>query len=182
MLFFVISDIHGSSSALRKALDLYNKGSYDKLIICGDILYHGARNPLPEGYNPKDVVDLLNSIKTEIVAVRGNCESEVDSMVLEFPASADYSYIINSDRDIFLTHGHLYQSGNLPPLRNGSAILSGHTHLPLAEKMGDIYYLNPGSIALPKGGFKPTYGVLSEKSWEVRDLSNSSVILSCKFT
>lgn len=181
MDFFVISDIHGSSSALKKALELYKKGDYKNLIICGDILYHGARNPLPEGYDPKGVISQLNNIKSEIIAIRGNCESEVDSTVLEFPITGDYSYILTPFRDIFLTHGHIYNQEELPPIKDGSIFLSGHTHVPMAEKIGELFFLNPGSISLPKGGFKPSFGVLSGEGWEVRDLNKTNVILSCTF-
>lgn len=181
MSFFVISDIHGSSSSLKSALELYTKGDYDKLIICGDILYHGARNPIPEGYNPKEVIELLNNIKSDIIAVRGNCESEVDSMVLDFPINADYSYILTPDRDIFLTHGHIYSTTKLPPMKKGSCFLYGHTHIPQGENIDCIYFLNPGSITLPKGGFKPSYGILSGKKWEVRNLYDSNLIFCTKF-
>lgn len=180
MDFFVISDIHGSSTALQKALDIYKKGNYRKIIICGDLLYHGARNPLPEGYNPKGVIELLNAIGNEIVAVKGNCESDVDQMVLSFPINAQYSHIITDSRDIFITHGDKYSPENLPPLSSGSLFISGHTHIPTAEKVGGIFLLNPGSISLPKGGFEPSYGVLNENLWEVRCLSNTNIIQSCK--
>ncbi|MBN2617280.1 MAG: phosphodiesterase [Spirochaetales bacterium] len=176
MNFFVISDIHGSSEALEKALEIYSKGSYRKLIICGDILYHGARNPLPQGYNPQKVIEILNGISNQIVAVRGNCESEVDSMVLNFPLKADYSYILTSNYDIFITHGHIYSPENYPKLNNGSIFLSGHTHIPVGEKNDEIHFLNPGSISLPKGGFSQSYGILTRDSWEVYDLNTEKSI------
>lgn len=181
MTFFVISDIHGSSTALNKAIKIYQSGNYDKIIICGDILYHGARNPLPEGYAPKEIISILNELKNEIVCVRGNCESEVDSMVLEFPVSSDYSYYLNGKRDMFITHGHIYGQENLPPLKDGSILLSGHTHIPLAESRDGKYILNPGSISLPKGGFNPSYGILTDSLWEVRDLNSQETIISCNF-
>ncbi len=181
MDFFVISDIHGSSTALTKALEIYKKGDFKKLIICGDILYHGARNPLPEGYDPRGVIGQLNEIKSDIIAIRGNCESEVDSMVLDFPITADYSYILNPNREIFLTHGHIFNQEKLPPMKDGSIFLSGHTHIPLADKIDGRFFLNPGSISLPKGGFEPSYGILSTHGWEVSELHQTNVILSCKF-
>ena len=179
MDFFVISDIHGSSLALKKALHIYNNGNFDKILICGDILYHGARNPLPEGYNPKEVIELLNNIKKDIIAVRGNCESEVDSMVLEFPITADYSYMFNGLREVFITHGHVYSCEKLPPLSNGSIFLYGHTHIPAAEFYENIFHFNPGSISLPKNNFKASYGILSNNFWEVRELDSKNCILRC---
>ncbi len=179
MTFFVISDIHGSSTALKRALDIYHNGDFNKILICGDILYHGARNPLPVGYEPKEVIKILNSIKKDIIVVKGNCESEVDSMVLEFPVSGEYSYILTPERDIFMTHGHKYSLDKQPPLKLGSLFLYGHTHIPMAEEIDGIYCLNPGSISLPKGGFKPSYGVLSYSKWEVKELESGSTIMSC---
>ncbi len=179
MNFFVISDIHGSSAALNDALEIYHSGDFDRILICGDILYHGARNPLPAGHNPKEVIDLLNALKEELIVVRGNCESEVDGMVLDFPINAEYSHVLTEELNIFLTHGHIYNSDNLPPLKDNSIFLFGHTHIPKAVKVDSIYLFNPGSISLPKGGFTPTYGVLTNDLWEVRDLSSRDLIMSC---
>ncbi|QEN04943.1 phosphodiesterase [Thiospirochaeta perfilievii] len=181
MDFFVISDIHGSSAALEKALNIYKKGNFESIIICGDILYHGARNPLPEGYNPRGVIDLLNEVKGEIIAIRGNCESEVDQMVLDFPITGDYSYLYNGSRKIFITHGHKYSKESLPPLKDGSIFLYGHTHIPDGSCLDGIYSLNPGSITLPKGDFPASYAILTSTKWEVRNLMDSSLILSCIF-
>ncbi|MGL1891084.1 MAG: phosphodiesterase [Spirochaetaceae bacterium] len=179
MRFLVISDIHGSITAFKKVLAIFNGGDFDKLLICGDLLYHGARNPLPEGYDPKNLSDLLNSVKESLIVVKGNCESEVDSMVLEFPISGDYSHIITPSLDVFLSHGHIYSPENLPALKANTVFISGHTHIPTADKIGDTYCFNPGSISLPKGGFGPSYGLLTENIWEVRDLNENFVIKSC---
>ena len=181
MVFFVISDIHGSSTALKKALEIYKAGRFRKLVICGDILYHGARNPLPEGYNPKEVIDLLNNIKEDIIAVKGNCESEVDSMVLDFPIKSEYSHIFTQNLDVFITHGDKYTTDDLSLYKSGSLFLSGHTHIPTGCTKDGVHLLNPGSISLPKGGFEPSYGILKEGSWEVRCLNNQKLILSTDF-
>ncbi len=165
MTFFVISDIHGSALALKKTLDIYKKGDYDKLIICGDILYHGARNPLPEGYSPIEVTEMLNRLKSEIIVVRGNCESEVDQMVLEFPMMSDYTQVFIDRHEIFVTHGHIFSPENLPPICDGSIFFSGHTHIPTANIINNIYCFNPGSITMPKGGFEASFGILTPESW-----------------
>lgn len=178
MTFFVISDIHGSALALKKALNIYHKGDFDKLIICGDILYHGARNPLPEGYSTVDVTLMLNKLKNDIVVVRGNCESEVDQMVLEFPMMSDYTQVFANALHLYITHGHILSPENLPPIGDGSIFISGHTHIPTADVVDQIYCFNPGSITMPKGGFEASFGVLTPDSWEVRSLENNSVIMS----
>lgn len=178
VVFFVISDIHGSSTSLEAALKIYKSGNFDKLIICGDILYHGARNPLPEGYNPKRVIQILNEVKSDILAVRGNCDSEVDSMVLEFPVKADYSLIITKERELFITHGHLYGPENIPPIKKNCILVAGHTHIPEIQNIDDIYYYNPGSISLPKGGYKASYGVITSSRLEVFELDSGKLIKS----
>ncbi len=181
MELLVISDIHGSSTALDKILEIYNSRKFDKIIICGDVLYHGPRNPLPEGYNPKVVAEKLNSIKSELMVIRGNCESEVDEMVLEFPVMGTYSYYNVGEHDVFITHGHKYNRENLPPLKKDSILLTGHTHIPTGDKTNDIYFFNPGSISLPKGGFEPSYGILNSESWTVYGLNSEKILIETKF-
>lgn len=173
MKLFFISDIHGSSYYLSKFLERYREEEGDYLIILGDILYHGARNDLPRGYNPKEVIALLNKYSHEIIAVRGNCDSEVDEMVLEFPIRADYSNILYGDRRIFLTHGHIYNEDEMPSLKEGDIFFYGHSHLPRAEKKDGIYFLNPGSISLAKGGNPNSYGVLEDELFTIRDLDGN---------
>lgn len=177
----IISDIHGSEDALVEVLKLYNRKEFDKIIICGDILYHGARNPLPEGHNPKGVIEILNSLKGSIIAVKGNCESEVDQMVMEFPVMGEYSYYKVGKRTIFITHGHSIGPDSTPPLNLGDIFLSGHTHIPMAEKRNGINLLNPGSISLPKGGYDPSYGILTEKSFRVFSLKKDEIICELDF-
>ena len=174
MKYFVMSDLHGSSYYTRKVLDVYRAGEYEKILLLGDVLYHGPRNDLPKDYAPKEVIKMLNPLKDEILAVRGNCEAEVDQMVLDFPVMADYALLDLGGRSIFLSHGHVYNHENFPLRKNGDVFLQGHTHLPVAEKKerdGKFYYhLNPGSVSLPKEGNPNSYGVLTEKCFTIYTL------------
>ena len=169
MKYFVISDIHGSSYYLKKVLDEYHKDKYDKLIILGDILYHGPRNDLPEGYAPKECIAMLNHLKDEIEAVRGNCEAEVDQMVLEFPCMETFKTLKINDRKIYLTHGHVYNIDKLPEdFKENDVILHGHTHIPTWTEFGkNNLCLNPGSITIPKNGSKHSYMIIegNEVKW-----------------
>lgn len=147
MKLFIASDIHGSVKWCKKMLDAFKKEGADKLVLLGDLLYHGPRNPLPDGYAPQDVFEMLNPLADKIVAVRGNCDSEVDQMVLDFNVSSDYAEIWDGGKKITLSHGHRL----VPPLGRGDVYITGHTHVPLnvVEKEGYLH-LNPGSVSLPK--------------------------------
>nr|WP_307774917.1 phosphodiesterase [uncultured Cetobacterium sp.] len=176
MKIFVISDIHGSSFYLKKALEAFEKERCDYILILGDELYHGPRNPLPEEYDPKKVVELLNPLKNLIVAVRGNCDSEVDQMLLEYPIMGDYSTILWEGKRIFSTHGHIYNKENLPPISKGDILIYGHTHIPLCEENEEgVYILNPGSISLPKGGYENSYGVFEDGKFLVKTLEGEII-------
>lgn len=175
MKLFFISDIHGSIYYLKKALEFFNEEKADYLVILGDILYHGARNPLPQEYSPKEVIDHINSYSDRIIAVRGNCDSEVDEMVLDFPIMATYSNILYNKRRLFLTHGHIYNEVKLPNLRPGDILIHGHTHILRADKKDNIYILNPGSITLPKENNPQTYGVLDDDIFMIKDLEGNVV-------
>lgn len=175
MKLFFISDIHGSIYYLKKALEFFNEEKADYLVILGDILYHGARNPLPQEYSPKEVIDLINSYSDRIIAVRGNCDSEVDEMVLDFPIMATYSNILYNNRRLFLTHGHIYNEVKLPNLRPGDILIHGHTHVLRADKKDNIYIINPGSITLPKENNPHTYGVLDDDIFMIKDLEGNVV-------
>ena len=146
----IASDLHGSAYYCKKMLDCYDKERADRLILLGDLLYHGPRNDLPRDYCPKEVINLLNQRKNQILCVRGNCEAEVDQMVLEFPVMAEYAIFSLDSRMIFATHGHVFHERNLPPLQPGDILLHGHTHIWAAEKKSNYIYLNPGSISIPK--------------------------------
>lgn len=147
MKLFIASDIHGSAVWCAKMLEAFKKEGADKLVLLGDILYHGPRNPLPDGYAPKEVFEMLNPLADKIIAVRGNCDSEVDQMVLDFNVSSDYAEIFDGETKITLSHGHR----PVPPLGKGDVYITGHTHVPLnvVEKEGYLH-LNPGSVSLPK--------------------------------
>lgn len=145
MRFIIASDIHGSAEWCKKLVDAFENERAEKLLLLGDLLYHGPRNPLPDGYAPAKVAELLSLIKDKIICVRGNCDSEVDQMVLPFNVSSDYAYICADGLNFCLSHGHR----EVPPLNNGDIYLTGHTHVPLKENCGYIH-LNPGSVSLPK--------------------------------
>lgn len=175
MKYMFASDIHGSAWYCRKLLEEYRRSGADRLILLGDILYHGPRNDLPREYAPKEVIGMLNSLKSEILAVRGNCEAEVDQMVLEFPVLADYGILVLNGLTFYATHGHVYHPECLPPMKKGDILIYGHTHLLRAEALGDYYVVNPGSISIPKGGNPPTYGILDEKVFKILDFAGDTV-------
>ncbi|AWB43073.1 phosphodiesterase [Paenibacillus sp. CAA11] len=180
MKLMLISDIHGSAAWLRRALEKADEEQPDYLIMVGDYLYHGPRNPLPDGYDPKEAIHLLNSRKERIIAVRGNCDSEVDQMMLEFPMMGDYAVVLDEGRRIFVTHGHLHSMDQLPPLKAGDVFVQGHTHVPVAEKQEGIYLVNPGSITLPKENYPPSYGILHAGKAEIKSFEGK-VIKSITF-
>ena len=167
MKWLIASDIHGSARYCRELLAAYDREEADRLLLLGDILYHGPRNDLPDEYNPKEVFRLLNERRETILCVRGNCDSEVDQMVLAFPIMADYSIVEAEGVRMFVTHGHLYHTINvlekeekLPPLSKGDILLHGHTHVPVWENHGDFWYLNPGSVSIPKNDSPRGYMIL----------------------
>ena len=170
-----ISDIHGSLLHLEKALQRYREENANYIVILGDALYHGPRNPLPQGYNPQGVANLLNQYKHKIMAIRGNCDSEVDQMLLEYPMMSDYAIILYNERRLFLTHGHIYNEENMPTLNEGDVLLQGHTHIPVAKKQNGIYIINPGSIALPKENNPNSYAILQDNLIEIKDLQGTVI-------
>lgn len=167
MKYVFASDIHGSAYYTKALLERFNESKAEKLILLGDLLYHGPRNDLPKDYAPKEVIAMLNPLKDKIYAVRGNCEAEVDQMVLDFPVMATYALLVLNGVTFYATHGHIYNPENLPPINPGEALIYGHVHLPIAEKRGDIYILNPGSTSIPKGGKPPSYAVLEDKHFQI---------------
>lgn len=158
MKLMIVSDIHGSYDDFKRVMDIYEEEQVDKLILLGDLLYHGPRNPLPEGYRPKKVIQLLNQYKDKVIAVRGNCDAEVDQMVLEFPMRSDYIEMYIDQHRFFLTHGHLYDETHLPMLQQGDVFMYGHFHKPVLKKENEIIFFNPSSISLPKAGEK-SFGI-----------------------
>lgn len=159
MRLLFISDIHGVPSTLEAALDAARPLGYDKIVLLGDLLYHGPRNGVPNFYNPVKVAEILNGLKDKIVAVRGNCDAEVDQMMFEFPMMSDYAIVESGSETFFLTHGHLWNEWKLPPVGIGTVLAHGHTHVPELKKLDcGMTIFNPGSISLPKGGSSRSFG------------------------
>ena len=165
MKYLIASDIHGSALCCEKLLKAFKAEQADKIILLGDILYHGPRNDLPEGYNPKEVIAMLNPLKSKILAVRGNCDCEVDQMVLEFPILADYAVLSAGEALIYITHGHKFNSENLPPINENDILLHGHTHIPVIEKYSTHTYINPGSVSIPKENSPKSYMTFDGKTF-----------------
>ena len=172
----IASDIHGSAWYCRKLLQALEREGAKRMLLLGDILYHGPRNDLPREYAPKDVIAMLNPLKERIVSVRGNCEAEVDQMVLDFPVLADYCLMPVGDHMMFCTHGHIYNEENLPPMMPGDILLYGHTHIPRAAKVLDKWMLNPGSVSIPKGGSVPSYAVLEDGTFTIKDMEGAVIM------
>lgn len=175
MKYLFASDIHGSAYYCRKLLDAFREEQAERLVLLGDLLYHGPRNDLPREYAPKEVIALLNEHKNKIYAVRGNCEAEVDQMVLEFPVMADYCILSVDGRTFYATHGHIYNQDNLPPLQEGDILIHGHTHLLKAQQMDGYILLNPGSVSIPKEGNPATYAVLENSIFTIKDFDGNTV-------
>jgi len=173
MKLFFMSDIHGSIGCLNRTLRQAELEGADQIISLGDLLYHGPRNPLPSDYNPKEVAAKLNEYKSRIISVRGNCDSEVDQMLIEFPILSEYAVLFYEGRRIFATHGHHFHIDNLPPLTKGDIFIQGHTHVPVAERRGDIIVLNPGSVTLPKENNPPSYGILESSTFRIKDFEGN---------
>ena len=152
MKLIIASDIHGSAFWCGKLMELLDIHQPDRLILLGDLLYHGPRNDLPREYAPKQVIPMLSRHADRIIAVRGNCEAEVDQMVLPFPCMAEFSQLLVDGKILYLTHGHHHNPQNLPPLPQGSVFLFGHTHVKMDEMVNGIRCLNPGSVSIPKDG------------------------------
>ncbi len=172
MKTMILSDLHGSALWCRRAMDAFREEKADRLILLGDLLYHGPRNDLPEEYDPKQVIAMLNAEKARILCVRGNCDTEVDQMVLEFPIMAPYALMDLGERLLFMTHGHRWNAGCLPPLQPGDVLLYGHTHVPERQETAGILILNPGSAAIPKGGSHRGYMTLENGRFLWKDLSD----------
>ena len=179
MKLFIASDIHGDLEAATAVIERYKESGADRLILLGDLLYHGPRNDLPEHYAPKKVIELLNTYKNDILCVRGNCEAEVDQMVLDFPVLAEYALIEVDGLRMFVTHGHKYNMNALPPLKKGDVLLHGHTHVTAATPFGDHnLYINPGSAAIPKENTPKGYIIYEDRRFSFRHLCDGSEFMS----
>ena len=181
MKFLIASDIHGSAYYCRLLIETIEKEKADKVLILGDVLYHGPRNDLPKDYAPKKVIAMLNPLKNQLLCVRGNCDTEVDQMVLDFPVLADYSVIPVGNKLIYATHGHNYNEGKLPPLAKGDILLNGHTHVPKCTEHEDYVYMNTGSVSIPKEESCHSYMTLENgeflwKNLETGEIYNKFII------
>ena len=180
MKLLIASDIHGSLSATRKVMEVFKKENADYLVFLGDAMYHGPRNPLPDEYNPAGVAELLNTIKNKIIVVRGNCDSEVDQLLLDFPITAEYQNIPLPNGKLFATHGHIFDATTIPEsVVQGDIFAFGHIHIPILEmNEAGILVLNPGSVALPKEGHPPTYAVMGGDKIEIKTF-DGEVYMGC---
>ena len=176
MKYLIASDIHGSAYWAERLCAAIESEQPDRIVLLGDLLYHGPRNDLPREYAPKEVIPLLNGKKEKLLCVRGNCDAEVDQMVLEFPVLADYAVLPVGQRLIYATHGHIYHVKNLPPLAPGDVLLHGHTHVPAWTEFGQgNLYLNPGSVSIPKENSPHSYMTLEGNTMQWKELESSAV-------
>lgn len=173
MKWFIASDIHGSAYYAKLMLDAFEAEGADRILFLGDILYHGPRNDLPRDYSPKTVISLLSTYSDRITSVRGNCDGEVDDMVLPFPVLADYALISDEslgNKIIFATHGHHYNGSTLPSLKKGDILLHGHTHIPTFEIVDGVYIVNPGSVSIPKENSEHSYMIFERGEFILKSL------------
>ena len=173
MKLLIASDIHGSAACCQKLLERVADEKPDRILLLGDLLYHGPRNPLPEAYDCPRVYAMLNGLKDRVLAVRGNCDCEVDQMVLDFPILADYALLEIEGVSIYATHGHLWNEAHLPPMAPGTVLLHGHTHVPVCTDHGSYVYMNPGSVSIPKEGSRHSYMTLEGGLFQWKDLDGS---------
>ena len=174
MKLMFASDIHGSAYYCRQMIEAYKREKAEKLLILGDILYHGPRNDLPRDYEPKTVIQMLNEMKEELLCVRGNCDCDVDQMVLQFPILAEYAVFYMDHRMIFATHGHKINKENLPMLKPGDILLNGHFHVPAFEKIGEYFYMNPGSVSIPKEDSEHSYMIIEDGVYTWKNMEGDS--------
>lgn len=176
MKYVIASDIHGSARWCAELLDAFAHEGADKLVLLGDLLYHGPRNDFPDDYSPRKVFAMLNAVKDKILCVRGNCDSEVDQMVLEFPIMADYALLPLAGKTLFLTHGHLFNADMPPLLQQGDVLFNGHFHTPESRVLENgARYANCGSVSLPKEGFPHSYILLDGNTLYWKDLETGGI-------
>ncbi len=179
MKWMIASDIHGSAKYCRQMLEQFDREQADRLLLLGDLLYHGPRNDLPDEYAPKEVIAMLNARKEDLVCVRGNCEAEVDQMVLDFPVMAEYAIFPTETGILYATHGHHAGETTPPPLRHGDILLNGHTHVPKCTRHEQFLYMNPGSVSIPKEGSPRSYMIWEGSEFLWKNLSDGEVYMSC---
>ncbi len=176
MRFLIASDIHGAAESAGKLRSIFLSGDFDRLLLLGDLLYHGPRNDLPPSYAPKEVISILSGMKDRILSVRGNCEAEVDQMVLPFPVLSESALVFADGMTLYLTHGHVRTPDDHP--EGIDAFLSGHTHIPVLEEKDGVLFINPGSVSIPKGGYPPSYAIWDRGNVDVLPLDGGKPILS----
>ena len=178
MKLLIASDIHGDAKCCQAMLDAFEREKAEKMLILGDILYHGPRNDLPDGYAPKKVIEMLNAVADKLICVRGNCEAEVDQMVLNFPVMSDTASVYDSEtgKTICMSHGHKYSPDSLPPIPQGSLFLSGHTHVLMIEDRDGVICVNPGSVSLPKNGNPKTYATYERGHIEIKSFDGEIIM------
>ncbi len=170
MKYIIASDIHGSAFWCEKLIRAFERENASKMILLGDILYHGPRNELPKDYNPKKVIEMLNALQGKVLSVRGNCDAEVETIVLNFPVSGDFVMMEISGKTVFLTHGHIYNSDKPLCLAKGDILVQGHTHVPVCEEREDYTLINPGSVSIPKENSYNGYILIDGNEFIFKDL------------
>ena len=178
MRLMFASDIHGSEAWCRKLLEAYEQERAQKLFLLGDLLYHGPRNDLPDGYAPKAVISLLNSVKDELLCVRGNCDTEVDQMVLDFPIMQESALIFADGTEFLLSHGHHINPQNLSNVKKNTVLLNGHTHVPKYETVNGVYCLNCGSVAIPKENSPRSYLIYDNGAFSWMNLESGELFMA----
>ncbi len=173
MKLLFASDLHGSAIYAEKLKKISELEKADQIILLGDYLYHGPRNDLPEGYNPKQVIEILNSMKDKLLCVRGNCDGEVDQMVLNFPVLADYAVLYLNGKRVYLTHGHIYNMENPLPMQAGDILINGHTHVWKIQPFKEFLYLNPGSMTIPKENQDHSYMVYEDRKFTIKSVDGN---------
>lgn len=168
----IASDLHGSAYYTKLLMDRIAEEKADRILLLGDLLYHGPRNDLPRDYAPTEVITMLNSIKNEVLCVRGNCDTEVDQMVLDFPIMADYAVLFAGGHTIYASHGHHFNESSPPPLKKGDILLNGHTHVPVFHVREDFIFMNPGSVSIPKDGSCHSYMTLEDGNFFWKDVES----------
>lgn len=176
MKLMFASDIHGSHYFCEKLCRKFDEEKPERLVLLGDLLYHGPRNDLPKGYNPKAVIQLLNGLKDKILCVRGNCEAEVDQMTLDFPIMAEYILMFLDNRTVFATHGHVFNETNPPKLNKGDILLHGHTHIQMIKEAESYVYINPGSVSIPKENNENSYMIYENGKFIIKNLDGKSLL------
>lgn len=173
MKLMFISDIHGIKTNLEKVKEKFKELNCDKLVVLGDLYYIGPRNKMIEGYDIKAVESFLESMKDKLICMRGNCDSEVDLMISNFPIMNDLSLIMTENHDLYITHGHIYNESNW--MKENSILIYGHFHIPFIKKIETNYYINPGSISLPKEGYKASYLIYDENKITIYDIDDNII-------